>query len=84
MIQRVHFVEAVKHPWRLDMAKVVDGPMASETQGYNGFVGMVVFTETPLGIFMDGFRRRLVQPGEQLAPQIRVFSPWANIKWCEH
>lgn len=83
MIQRVHFVEAVKHPWRLDMAKTVEAG-GSETQGHDGFTGKVEFTETPYGLVMDGFRRRLVQKDDPFLPRMRVFTPWANVKWCEH
>lgn len=82
-IQRVHVKEAVKHPWRGDMTKVVDSEADTLSQAYGGWMGEVVFTETPHGILMEGYRRRAAHPDSKLEARLSVHVPWDNIKWDE-
>lgn len=83
LIERVHVRDAVKHPWRGDMAKVVDASSGLASQAYDGWIGEVVFTETPHGILMEGYRRRAAQPDAKMEPRMTVHVPWDNVKWDE-
>lgn len=82
-IERIYVHEAVKHPWRGDPTKVIDGVASTMSQAYDGWMGEVVFTETTAGIEMAGYRRRAAQPEDKMEPRFAVFVPWWNIKWAE-
>lgn len=65
------------------MAKTVEAGGEGMT-GFDGWIGKVTFEETPTGIKMSGYRRRMAQPTQAFEPRIVVFTPWANVKWVEY